>query len=155
MRKALIVLLLLPCFVQAGELGLNVYGASYHLDRDRARAFGLDNELNPGLGLRYKDAWLPQWDWFAEGGAYQDSGRNTAKYAGIGALWKTTWGLRLGGALAVMNSDSYNRGRTFVAPLPVAAFEWRRVTLNAVYFPRASDFNEVAALGFWVTLWFR
>jgi hypothetical protein len=140
-----------PGLAPAGEFGINVYGAAYHLDRERAKQLRVDNELNPGLGLRYRDVLVPQWDWFGDIGAYRDSGRNTAAYAAAGALWKTTWGLRAGGALAVMHSDTYNRGRTFVAPLPVLAYEWQRVTLNMTYFPRVADFNEVAALGFWLT----
>ncbi|HSF47127.1 MAG TPA: hypothetical protein VLA73_02055, partial [Burkholderiales bacterium] len=41
---------------QADQLGINVYGLSYHFDRDRARELDVDNELNPGLGLRYRFA---------------------------------------------------------------------------------------------------
>jgi hypothetical protein len=139
----------------AAELGLNLYGAAYHLNRDRAQQLGLDNEFNPGLGLRYRAAASPQWDWFADAGAYRDSGRNTALLAGVGGLWKAGGGWRLGGALALMHSDTYNRGRTFIAPMPVIAYDWGRATLNMTYFPRVSGFNEVDALGFWVTLPFR
>lgn len=155
LRMLCAALLAAPALAFAGDIGINVYGAAYHLDRDRAHQLGVDNEFNPGLGLRYKDVLVPQWDWFGDVGAYRDSGRNTAAYAALGALWKTTWGLRVGGALAVLNSDTYNQGRTFVAPLPVVGFEWQKVMLNMTYFPRVSNFNEVGALGFWVTLWWR
>jgi hypothetical protein len=136
----------------AGELGVNVYGLSYHFERERAEELGTDNEVNPGLGARWR---MPreQFDWFLDGGVYRDSGRNTAVYAGGGAFWKPTEHLRLGGALAFFHSDIYNDGDAFIAPLPVVAYEWRTVTLNVVYFPKVSNVNDINTLGFWLTFW--
>jgi hypothetical protein len=147
------IVLALPCFAQSGELGINVYGLSHHIERDRAKALGLDNEFNPGLGLRYRAPLSERTDWFFDAGAYRDSGRNPALVAGPGILWKASGGIRLGGALAYFNSDSYNRGRAFIAPIPIAAYEWRAVTLNMAYMPKISDFNEINTLGFWLTIW--
>jgi hypothetical protein len=138
---------------RAGDWGVNVYGASYHFERGRAKALGLDNEVNPGLGARYRAPLGERADWFFDAGFYRDSGRNTALIAGPGAFWKPAGGWRVGGALAYFNSDSYNRGRAFIAPIPVAAYEWRSVTLNVTYFPRLSNFNEINTLGFWLTVW--
>jgi len=140
-----------PCFAQ-GELGINLYGLSYHLERDRAKELGTDNEVNPGLGLRWR---MPRetFDWFLDAGAYRDSGRNTAVLAGGGALWKATERLRLGGALAFLHSDTYNDGNPFIAPMPLAAYEWRAISFNVVYFPKVSGVNDVNTLGFWITLW--
>ena len=58
MRKARIALALLaacagPCTAQ-GRLGVNVYGLSYHVEREEAHQSGNDNEFNPGLGLRWR-----------------------------------------------------------------------------------------------------
>lgn len=135
-----------------GELGINVYGLSYHFERDTARELGFDNEVNPGLGLRWR---MPRekFDWFLETGAYRDSGRNTAVLAGGGALWKPTEHLRLGAGLAFFYSDTYNDGDPFIAPVPLAAYEWRAVTVNMVYFPKISGVNEINTLGFWLTFW--
>ena len=33
------------------------------------------------------------------------------------------------------------------------AYEWRRVTLNVVYFPKFRDINLTNQLGFWLTIW--
>ena len=137
----------------AGDWGVNVYGVSYHFERSRARELGLDNEINPGLGVRYRAPIDERFDWFADAGFYRDSGRNTALIAGPGVFWKPGGGLRLGGALAFFNSDSYNRGKAFIAPVPVAAYEWRTATLNVTYFPKISNFNEINTLGFWLTIW--
>jgi hypothetical protein len=140
-----------PALAQ-GELGINLYGLSYHFERDRARELGFDNEVNPGLGVRWR---LPggKFDSFVDAGAYRDSGRNTAVLAGGGIFWKPTERLRLGGALVFFHSDSYNGGNAFITPLPVLAYEWRAVTANFVYFPKVSGINEINTLGFWLTFW--
>jgi hypothetical protein len=138
---------------EAGEFGVNLYGLSYHFERERAKAIGTDNEFNPGLGLRYRFADRERWTAFADAGAYRDSGRNTALLAGAALQWKATEALRLGGALSVFHSKSYNHGRTFVAPLPVASYELKTVTFNMVYMPKVHELNEINTLGFWVTFW--
>jgi hypothetical protein len=148
-----LLLLLLPLSSLAGDFGVNLYGASYHFERSRAKQLGLDNEFNPGLGLRYRDRLNERFDWFVDAGAYRDSGRTNAVVAGPGILWKATDGLRLGGGLAYFHSGSYNEGRPFIAPIPVAAYEWRAVTLNITFFPRISGIVDVNTLGAWVTVW--
>jgi len=138
---------------RADEFGINVYGLSYHFDRDRARALGVDNEVNPGLGVRWKFAEAGRWQFFADAGVFSDSGRNTAALAGAGALWHVAGGFRVGAALAVMHSDTYNDGRTFVAPLPLVAWDLRPATINLTFFPKIERYNDVATVGLWVTLW--
>ncbi len=139
-------------YAAAGELGVNVYGLSYHFEREEAKERGLDNEVNPGLGLRYR---IPRqdFDWFVDGGMHRDSARNTAVYAGGGAFWKPTQRLRLGGALALFQSDTYNDGDPFIAPVPLVAYEWRPATITMAYFPKIEGVNEIHTLGFWLTLW--
>lgn len=136
-------------------MGINVYGASYHFDREKAKELGLTNEVNPGLGVRWRKAYRPTLDFFADAGFYEDSAENTAKLAGGGALWHATERLRLGGGLVLMQSETYNRGKAFVAPAPVAAYEWRRVTFNLVYFPKYRDVNKTNQVGVWLTIWLR
>ena len=150
----LFIAVALPAPSHAAELGLNVYGLSYHFDRDKAKEIGTDNWFNPGLGVRWrpKDQGI---DWFVDAGAYHDSGRNTAVLAGVGAHWHATEHLRLGAALAFLHSKTYNEGESFVAPLPIAAYELRSVTLNMVYLPKISDLNRINTLGFWATFWLK
>ncbi len=137
----------------SAELGVNLYGLSYHFDRSRARALGVDNEINAGLGLRYRVPHSERLQWIFDAGIYHDSGRNTALLAGGGLLWNMSDRWRLGGALAAFKSDSYNRGEAFVAPLPLVAYEFRSVTLNFTYFPRLAEVNDVATLAVWLTWW--
>jgi hypothetical protein len=113
---------------------------------------GIDNQVNPGLGLRWR-APGESWDWIADAGFYHDSGRHTAKLAGIGALWHATEGLRLGGALVLLQSKTYNDGTAFIAPAPLAAYEFGRVTFNMVYFPKWREVNRTNQVGFWLTWW--
>jgi hypothetical protein len=149
-----LALALLPVTAFA-DFGLNVYGLSYHFDRARARELGVDNEINPGLGLRYRVPHSERMSWIADLGAYRDSGRNTARLAGGGALFHVSERWRLGGALVLLDSDTYNRGKTVLAPVPLAAFETRVLTFNFVYLPELSDVNGVATLSFWATWWIR
>ena len=152
MRLAFIVAALLAQPAHA-DIGINLYGASYHFDRDKARELGLTNEFNPGLGVRWRKPYTETLDLFADAGFYEDSAKNTAKLAGAGALWHATERVRLGGGLVLLKSDTYNGGAAFIAPAPVAAYEWRRVTFNTVYFPKWRDVNRTNQLGFWLTVW--
>jgi hypothetical protein len=142
-----------PAAAEAGELGISIYGLSYHFDRDRARALGVDNGFNPGLGVRYRFARWERWTFAVEAAAYYDSGRNTAVVAGAAALWHVGHGFHAGAALAVFDSPTYNRGRAFVAPLPLVAYDWGPLTLNATFLPKVERYNDVATLGLWVTFW--
>jgi hypothetical protein len=106
------------------------------------------NELNLGAGLRWRSE---RGGWFADVGAYRDSGRNTAKLAGAGYLWEVSNRWRVGGALAAVHSDTYNRGRAFLAPIPVVAYEAPRYTLNFTFFPKIVGMNDINTLGVWIT----
>jgi hypothetical protein len=142
-----------PAAADADALGISFFGLSYHFDRDRARALGVDNGFNPGLGVRYRFAERERWTFAVEAAAYYDSGRNTAVVAGVEALWHVGRGFHAGAALALFNSPTYNNGRAFVAPIPLVAYDWGPVTLNATFLPKVGRYNDVATIGVWVTFW--
>jgi hypothetical protein len=148
-----VLLLSLPVPAHA-EWGINIYGASYHFEREKAEELGLTNEVNPGLGVRFRKPWRERLDLFTDAGFYRDSARNTAVFIGSGGLWHATEGLRLGLALVLLKSDTYNHGDAFIAPAPIVAYEWRRVGVSMVYFPEFSDVNPTNQVGFWLTLRF-
>ncbi len=129
-----------PGLGAAADWGVNVYGLSRHLDRAKARELHVDNEVNPGLGLRYRAPRDERLDWIFDTGLYRDSGRNTAFFAGAGASWHATGHLRLAGALTFFKSD-------------VAVWDTRAVSFNLVFFPKVPQTNSIATLGFWLTLW--
>ena len=135
---------------------MNVYGLSWHFDRDKAKELDKGNGFNPGAGVRWQPEPLSEkFSWFLDAGAYHDSGRNTAVLAGAGLHWHATERLRLGGALVFFNSETYNSGRPFIAPLPIAAWDFGRVTLNMAYMPKVRTLNDINTLGFWATVWLR
>jgi hypothetical protein len=141
------------CRAETGQFGINLYGASYHLERDRAEELGLDNEFNPGIGVRYRQPYGEHIDWLYDAGVYRDSTRNTALVVGAGGFWKATESLRLGAAIALFKSETYNEGNLALAPLPIAAWETRSLSFNAAFAPRLPGVNEVSTLSFWLTYW--
>ncbi|MHB1215135.1 MAG: hypothetical protein ACYCY9_09130 [Thiobacillus sp.] len=138
----------------AGDWGVNLYGLSYHWDRELAEQNDLDHEFNPGLGLRYRmGSWLKA-DAILDGGAYYDSGRNTAVYAGAGLLWPLDQNRRfnLGVVLTAFHSDTYNDGDPFVAPIPLFTLRLDHMTLNLTHFPKIRNFNEIQITALFLTI---
>jgi len=87
-----------------------------------------------------------------EAGFYQDSGSRTAKIAGLGYQYKLGRRWRLGGALLGVQSETYNDGRFFVAPIPILTYDLGPVKLNAIYVPAYGDYNEFAVFGFYFSM---
>jgi hypothetical protein len=133
-------------------LDINVYGLSYHPDRETVHREHLDNQVNPGLALHYELVNDKRGITFTELGAYYDSGRNWAKFAALGYQFKFGEHWRIGGALAAMDSKTYNDGVGFVAMIPLITYDMGRVKLNAVYMPKFGNYNEVAAYGFYISI---
>ena len=129
------------------NLNVHVYGFSYHTDRQGVRRSGLNNELNLGFGLNYAFHEDERGVGFVEAGFYRDSGSNRAKLAMVGYQFKLGKRWRLGGALVGVDSPTYNRGRSFIAPLPIVTYDLGAVQLNAIYVPRYGDYNRFAVFG--------
>jgi hypothetical protein len=131
-------------------LDLNVYGFSYHPDRETVHRKHLDNEVNPGLGLHYEFSETERGITFAEIGAYKDSGSNVAKLAAVGYEFKfgKRWGI--GGALALVHSQTYNKGVAFVGMIPLITYDMGPIKLNATYLPKVGHYNCVDAFGFYI-----
>lgn len=136
-------------------LSLNVYGLSYHPDRKTVHRLDLDNEVNPGLGLHYDLDDDGRGITFVEVGAYYDSGKNWTKFASLGYQFKMGGRWRLGGALAVFNSRTYNDGAAFISMIPLVTYDFGRFRLNMVYFPKFGHYNEIAAFGFYLGIPFK
>jgi hypothetical protein len=127
-----------------------VYGLAYHPDRATVHRTHLDNEVNPGLALHYRLADDERGITFVEAGAYDDSGRHWAKFAGLGYQFKYGEHWRIGGALALVDSKTYNHGVAFVGMIPLITYDMGRIKLNAAYFPKLGNFNQVNAFGFYI-----
>jgi hypothetical protein len=89
---------------------------------------------------------------FAEVGAFQDSGRNWAKFAAPGYQFRVGSQWKMGAALAVMNSRTYDGGTTFVAMIPLVTYDLGRIKLNATYLPRVAGYSGVAAFAFYLSI---
>jgi len=129
-----------------------VYGFAYHPDRATVHRRHLDNEVNPGLALHYELVNNPLGITFAEAGIYDDSGRNWAKFAALGYQFKLGERWRFGGAVAVLDSHTYNRGVAVVGMFPLITYDMGKVKLNAVYIPKFQKYNDVAAFGFYISI---
>ncbi len=131
---------------------LNIYGLSYHPDREAARSRNIDNETNPGLGIHFEWPEDIRGNYFAEAGAYLDSGENWAKFVALGYQFRFGRRWKVGAALAAMHSRTYNNGTAFVGMIPLVTWDLGRIKLNAVYFPQFGHHNQVDVLGFYLSL---
>jgi hypothetical protein len=116
------------------------------------RRNGVDNDLNLGLGLNYTVHEDERGIQFVEAGFYRDSGSRLAKLAGMGYQYKVGGRWRLGGAILGVQSETYNHGDPFIAPLPIVTYDLGRVKLNAIYVPRYGEYNPFAVFGFYFSV---
>ena len=133
------------------KLNLHIYGISHHTDQEGVRRAHVDNELNVGFGLGYEFYEDARGVAFFEGGFYKDSGRNWAKVVGPGYQFKIGDSLRLGAALALIQSQTYNKGSAFIAPIPMLTYDLGPVKLNLVYAPKFQG-NAFAVFGLYFSI---
>lgn len=129
-----------------------MYGFAYHPDREYIHRLKKDNEVNPGLALHYEFAENERSITFAEVGLYDDSGRNWAKFAALGYQLKFGERWKIGGAVALISSHSYNRGVAVIGMFPLITYDMGRVKLNAVYFPKFGQYSKVDAYGVYISI---
>lgn len=153
-RQTLLIIVLLTIFCTnisyAESFGINIYGLSYHTgdnvyNRDRF------NEVNNGFGLRADFGNKNGNAIFMEGGKYNDSFNNEAKYISIGYQIRIWDQLRLGINAAFYNSKSLNSGKTIFAPIPILSYRVWRITANTVYLPKYERYNPFHVFGAYLT----
>ena len=155
MRFALALVAILASQAHADPtLELNDYGLSHHWNRAEARALNTDHEVNPGLGLRYE---LAPIEWcstpFTEAAVYRDSGANASYYAALGCKgFRLSDHVRLGAGLALMQSQTYNHGNPFVAPVPLLSWQISSVTLNFIQYPRIKSLGIIDTTGLYLSI---
>ncbi len=155
MRFAIIILAFTSLTARAETpLELNIFGLSHHWNRAEAHRLHTEHETNPGIGLRYE---LAAHEWcstpFAEGGIYSDSGANASYYAALGCKGlKLTDNIRLGLGIALMQSETYNDGKAFVAPVPLLTWQVSKVTLNFIQYPRIKSLGIINTTGFYLSV---
>jgi hypothetical protein len=134
------------------SLNLHVFGLSHHPDREGVRVNHLDNEINLGLGLRYELHDDSRGVASLESGFYRDSGSNWAKFAGVSYQFKLSDHWRLGANLFALQSQTYNSGSSFVAPIPLLICDFGAVKINAIYVPKIEPYNLYSVYAVYFTI---
>lgn len=156
-RKALAVVGLLTIGAAAvrpaaaGEIGVNLFGVSYHYDAREYRegdTLKEYNQTNPGAGIQYVLNPSAHGRWFAESGKFRDSKSNAAFYAGLGWKYFPVSAIGVGAALVYLHSETYG---VPVAPLPVISARVGAASLNATWIP-ALDAGESGAIAVYATV---
>lgn len=138
-----------PAF--SAELGIDVFGLSYHHDRKNYKGESF-NEFNPGLGLNCILLDKRKVLLFADSGYYKDSLANWAQFLTVGARYKIIPALSLGLGLTYFKSRSYNRGDPALGPIPILSYRYKMFSLNTVFLPKYKDVNQHSAFGFFGTI---
>jgi hypothetical protein len=107
--------------------------------------------MNVGLGLDYEFHNDARGVVNFQTAVFKDSGRNWAKIAGAGYQFKLGDRWRLGADLLAIQSQTYNNGHGFIAPIPRVTYDFGPVKLNLVYVPRYQDYNRFAVFGLYVS----
>jgi len=146
-----LTLLFLEIPAQAQEFGINFHGFSYHPDRTDS-AGNHFRGFNPGIGARFVFRESARHVWLVEGGIYSNSSGNASKYAGGGYRFKLPAGFEVGPTLALYQSPDQNNSRTFLAPLLVLSYRYKKALFHIVPVPRYKDVNRNAVVGFYATV---
>jgi hypothetical protein len=113
------------------ETWLNAGFYSYHFQRDK----GL-NDSNPGIGAEYRYSTVAA----LTAGRFYNSDRQYSNYAGVYYQPFSIGGVRLGAVLGGFNGyPKMRNGGWFLAAVPVASYEYKRVGLNLAFVPTYKD----------------
>lgn len=137
----------------AHRVALNVFGVSYHHNRELAHSSHTDNERNWGVGVNYELERTARSRIFLDAGAYRDSGRNIARYGGGG--WQGRLGstnFLAGGAIVLFHSQTYFNNRPFLAPVPLLTYEFEKFDVTLFHFIKYENLNRVAVSGLFLTI---
>lgn len=124
----------------AGELGIDLYGLSYHYEGTScwgcADGHETYRQVNPGVGMRLALFENRRHAIAAIGGAYSDSMWYTSYYAGFGYRLKLVPGER--SYLAVGLDGGYFNSKTWDHPwvaAPVMTIRYKAVAVNTMWLP--------------------
>ena len=142
--------LLIVSSAEASEFGINLYGFSYHPDKADSNGNHF-HAWNPGIGAQYTFFHHDRHRFLFDGGIYRNSSAHHSEYISAGYRFRPAWGFELGPVLAFYHSPDQNSGKTFIAPLLVFAYRYKRLTLQVVPVPKYKDVNRNAAIGMYFT----
>jgi len=141
-----------PTASNISNLGLDVWGLSYHTNRNIPN----QNEKNWGLGIDYRVASLTNDIIRTSFGAgfFKDTLSNTSKYAGLKITYKVTDFLGVGISPFLMSRPNYNNGSVFFAATPLLRLHYHGVAANFTYIPKVLKYSlrETYAVFFTIPL---
>ncbi len=137
----------------AGEIGVNIFGISYHPDGEDSEGNKL-NGWNPGVGLNWIVRETPRSIFHLEGGLYTDSRKDLSEYVAGGYRFKIVEAVSIGAGVFLVHSSAYNGGRPVVAPLPMLCVRNKKVSGTIIYAPRYKDVNRNSVYAFYATFYF-
>lgn len=114
-----------------GEVWLDTGFATYHFESDRNL-----NGRNPGVGVEYTLS-----DTIAlTAGRFYNSDHQHSRYAGLFYQPWTLYGVKLGAVAGAFDGyPKMREGRAFLALIPAATFEYKRVGINVAAVPKFRD----------------
>lgn len=134
----------------AAQSGINVFGLSYHPDRQTEDGFNF-REFNPGIGLRH---WVQVSEWrqtTLDAGLYLDSGGYLLIYGAAVFQFRVWKPLYVSTAIGLLKTDNLNNGKPFIAAIPGLMLNFESFQLNMMYIP-AVEMNPYTAFGFYGTI---
>ncbi len=140
-----------PAVSSAGELGVNLYGLSYHLDRRDVTGYRF-NERNPGIGATFTIHEKQRSRYYVEAGIMEDSYRRAAKYVTFGYGYRIVKGLSIGVLCGVYDSRSVAESAVLVAA-PKVSYRYRDVEMHLVHLPEFPGINPYPSFALYATLY--
>ncbi len=135
----------------SAELGINLYGLSYHLDRRDVTGYRF-NERNPGVGATLTIHEKQRSHYYIEAGIMEDSYRRAAKYVTFGYGYRIVKGLSIGVLCGIYDSRSVAESAVLVAA-PKVAYRYRDVELHLVHLPEFPGINPYPSFALYATLY--
>ena len=135
----------------AAELGLNLYGLSYHIDRRDVNGYRF-NERNPGVGVQFVFAQVRSSQYYVEAAILEDSYKRTAKYATFGYAYRIVGGLSIGALCGIYDSRSVSESAALVAA-PLISYRYHELKLHLVHLPEFPGINPYPSFALYATIY--
>jgi len=149
-KFVLISLLILFSESNSQEIGINLYGLSYHIQRETSDNKDF-NELNYGIGMRYSLNKDKRMELFIDSGFFKDSSAKLAKYMGFGLQFSLFNTFNIGFLGLIYQSKMINQGAPIVGAVPLISFSFKNICINSIIIPKIKNLVDYDSIGFYLT----
>ncbi len=146
-----LILLFLASQSRAIELGLNLYGVCKHLNAKKMIYQPMLNETNPGLGMTMNIIHEKYAIFLLEGGFFEDSFKNTARYFSVGYKFPICRYVSAGFHLAQYSSKSISE--SVIGLFPIVSLRYRALAVHGIYLPKYKNINPYHIIAAYLTLY--